>query len=168
MLSRFKLSNLNSFSTIIWKASPYKNKISIQNERKVKYSDFHLLQFDNSICSLCVQIFFQYYSYLKVMAILHPGRTKWRYIFSLLSGIFTRSSFYIIILQCLYDLFSCLNARTLWSKSQQKQCCQNNLPWDSTHVILVSFRGLLLYELGDAQTTLAGRQSCRWLDWDCL
>ena len=44
--------------------------------------------------SSCVQIF-QYYSYLKVMAILHPGRTKWRYIFFLLTGIFTRSSFYI-------------------------------------------------------------------------
>ena len=161
MLSRFKLSNLISFNTIIWKASRNKNKISMQNERKVQYTDFHLLQFDNSICSPCVQIFFQYYSYLKVMAILHPGRTKWRYIFSLFSGIFTRSSFYIIILQCLYDLFSCLNAKALWSMSQQTQCCQNNLSWDSPHVILLFFRGLLLYELGDALTTLAGRQSCR-------
>ena len=119
--------------------------------------------------SSCVQIF-QYYSYLKVMAILHPGRTKWRYIFFLLTGIFTRSSFYI------YNAFMiCFLAWILKpyegikeysrSMSQQTQFCQNNLPWDSTHVTLVSFRGLLLYEFGDALTTLAGRQSCRWLDW---
>ena len=54
------------------------------------------------------------------------------------------------------------------SMYQQKQCCQNNLSWDRTHVILVSIRGLLLYELRDALTTLTGRQSCRWLDWDYL
>ena len=126
-----------------------------QNFQKFIFSNLTIQSF-----SSCVQIF-QYYSYLKVMAILHPGRTKWRYIFSLFSGIFTRSSFYIIILQCLYDLFSCLNAKALWSMSQQTQCCQNNLSWDSPHVILLFFRGLLLYELGDALTTLAGRQSCR-------
>ena len=162
--SRFKLSNLIYWTQYFGKLVLSRVKFQYKMKGKLNFQKFIFSNLTIQSFSSCVQIF-QYYSYLKVMAILHPGRTKWRYIFSLFSGIFTRSSFYIIILQCLYDLFSCLNAKALWSMSQQTQCCQNNLSWDSTHVILLSFRGLLLYELGDALTTLAGRQSCRWLDW---